>query len=65
MVPISTLHDEFMLLFEEPEKAISSEYKATENKEDELEKIIDDVMKDMENKPPSSNEPPSSRETTK
>ena len=64
-----------MLLFDEQEKSISSESKATDNKEDEFKKIINDTMKDMEkeypssnecnttNESPSSNEPPSPNET--
>ena len=42
-----------MNLFDEPEKAISSESKASEYKEDELKKIIDDATKDMEHEHPT------------
>ena len=39
-----------MLLFDKPAKAISSESKETDNKEDELNKIIDDTAKDLKSK---------------
>ena len=44
-----------MLLFDEPEKAISSESKAVDNKVDELKKIIDEAANDMHKEPPSAN----------
>ncbi|KAL7591015.1 hypothetical protein Lser_V15G34603 [Lactuca serriola] len=46
VIPISNLYEEFMLLFDEPEKAITSEAKAADNKVDELKKIIVDAVKD-------------------
>ena len=51
-IPLSNLYDEFLNLFDKPEKAITSESKATDIKEDELKKIIDDDAKNLENKPP-------------
>ena len=49
--PLSNLHEELMNLFDEPEKAISSESKAADNKKDDLKKIIDDAVKDLPNEP--------------
>ena len=42
-IPLSTLYDEFLNLFDEPEKAISSESKEADNKFGELKKIIYDA----------------------
>ena len=47
--PLSSLYEEFIYLFDEPDKVILSESKATYNKEDELKKIIDDAVKGLEN----------------
>lgn len=52
-IPFSNLYEEFMNPFDEPVKDISQKSKAVDNKEDELQKIIDDVAKDLENKPPN------------
>lgn len=46
--PLFDIYVEFLNLFDEPEKAISLESKAADNKEYELKKIIDDVAKYME-----------------
>ena len=54
-----------MLLFNEPEKAISSESKAVENKENELKKLIDDVAKDLQQQPLSVNIPQTTNTTFK
>ena len=50
-IPLSNLYEGFNNLFDEPKKAISSESKATDSKEDEIKKIIDDVAKDLESEP--------------
>ena len=47
-VPISNLFEEFILLFDELEKAINSEIKAADNKIDILKKVIDEAAKEME-----------------
>ena len=49
-IPMSSLYEEFMNLFDKPDKAITSESKAVDNKEDKLKKIIDDATEDMEYK---------------
>nr|KAJ0203047.1 hypothetical protein LSAT_V11C500252350 [Lactuca sativa] len=54
-VPISNLFEEYIRLFDEPEKAIHSEATATDNKLDNLKKIIEEATKEMESKPPSTN----------
>ena len=46
-----------MLLFDEPDKAITSEAKVANNIVDELKKIIDDAVKDMTQQPPTANVP--------
>ena len=46
-----------MLLFDDPEKAITSKEKAADNKVDELNKIIDEATKDMNHQPSSTNIP--------
>ena len=56
-IPLSNIYEEFLNLFEEPEKAISSESKAADNKEDELKKIIEDATKDMEYEHPTPKDP--------
>ena len=64
-VPISNLFEEYMRLFDEPEKATNSEANAADNKIDNLKKVIDEAAKEMESKPskstggPSSNDSPS------
>ena len=64
LVPISNLFEEYMRLFDEPEKVIHSEAKAADNKIDHLKKIIEDAAKDMAKDPSKqandqpSNEPP-------
>ena len=62
-IPLSTLYDEFMLLFDEPENAISSESKAADNKVNELKKIIKDDANDMHKEPPSANDPHETKAT--
>ena len=47
-VPLSNLFEEYMLLFDEPEKAIHSEVKADDNKIDHLKKIINEAANGME-----------------
>lgn len=51
LVPIYNLFEEYMLLFDEPEKAINSEARAADNKIDSLKKIIDEAAKAMEIEP--------------
>ena len=60
-IPLSTLYNKFLNLFDEPEKAISSDSKAANNKIDELKKIIDDAAKkiEQENPTPKDHESPS------
>ena len=53
-VPISNLCEQYMQLFDEPEKAIHSESKDVDNKVDNLKKIIDDATKKMaDGQPPT------------
>ena len=47
-VPISNLFEQYMFLFDEPEKAIDSESKAEDNKVDSLKQIIDDAAQKMD-----------------
>ncbi|XP_023745445.1 uncharacterized protein LOC111893610 [Lactuca sativa] len=47
--PLSNLFDEYIRLFDEPEKAIHSEEKAADNKIDNLKTIIVEATKEMEN----------------
>ena len=56
-IPIYSLYDEFMLLFDETEKVVTYEAKAAGNKVDELKKIIDEATKDMDNQPSTTNIP--------
>ncbi|XP_052623813.1 flocculation protein FLO11-like [Lactuca sativa] len=63
-VRISKLFEEYIQLFDEPEKAKHSEAKAVDKKIDNLKKIIDEAAKEMESEPPkptvgqSSNDSP-------
>ena len=59
MVPISYLFEEYMLLFDEPEKAVHSEAKATNINIDHLKNIIDEAPKDMESEPQVEKQTPS------
>nr|KAJ0227036.1 hypothetical protein LSAT_V11C100049630 [Lactuca sativa] len=52
-VPISNLFEEYIRLFDEPEKAINSEATAADNKVDNLKKVIDEATKTMESEPPT------------
>ncbi|KAL7600488.1 uncharacterized protein LOC128134121 [Lactuca sativa] len=54
LVPISNLFEEYIRLFDEPEKAIHSEATAADNKLDNLKKVVDEATKEMENEPPST-----------
>ena len=47
-IPLMNLSEEFLNLFDEPEKAISLQSKAKDNKEDELKKIVDETAKNIE-----------------
>lgn len=59
-VPIANLFEEYMRLFDEPEKAAHSEAKAANKKIDNLKKIIDEAAKEMESEPPKAKgDPPS------
>ncbi|XP_042757515.1 uncharacterized protein LOC122197456 [Lactuca sativa] len=53
-VPISNLFEEYIRLFDEPEKAAHSEAKVADNKIDYLQKIIDDAAKEMTSDIPKS-----------
>ena len=55
--PISNLFEEYILLFDEPEKANLSKVKAADNKVDNLKKIINEDAKAMESEPQGPNEP--------
>ena len=54
-----------MLLFDEPEKAISLEAKATDNKINSLKKIIDEAAKAIESEPTTSNDHPTTNDPPK
>ena len=57
-MPISNLFEQYMLLFDEPEKAIDSESKAEDNRVDSLKQIIDDVAQKMAADQPKATERP-------
>ena len=61
-VPISNLFEQYMLLSDEPEKAIHSESEAADNKVDHLKKIINDVIKKMAVDQPQADEQSNSSE---
>ena len=47
VIPVSNLYEEFILLFDEPKKAITSKAKAAVNNVNESKTIINDSAKDM------------------
>ena len=59
-VSIANFFDQFMDLFDEPEKAAHSEATAADNKIDHLKKIVEDAAKQMGEEEPVRNEPPQS-----
>lgn len=55
-----TFYDDFWDIFDDPEKAITSEAKAKDNKEDELLKLVDKSIQNIkihDDTPNSSNSP--------
>lgn len=61
-MPISNLFEQYMLLFDEPEKAIDSESKSAYDKVNSIKQIIDDVAQKMAAEHPKATERPDSRE---
>ena len=58
-VLIANLFEEYMRLFDELEKAAISKAKNTDNKVENLQKLIDEAAKEMENEPPTAKSNPS------
>nr|AGM34082.1 hypothetical protein [Lactuca sativa] len=56
--PISNLFEQYMLLSDEPEKAINSESKETDNKVNSLKQVIDDAAQKMADDQPKANKLP-------